>query len=65
MSNVVTLFTPEQQLDQHLEPKCSFCGVSASRAAKLVSNPDATKHICGDCIATAKQRVQESSTQAA
>lgn len=43
------------------EPKCSFCGTPKSKAKSLIGNGDGTKHICGECVAKAKQRLQEAS----
>jgi len=54
VSNVVPLDPPKQP-----EPKCSFCGTPKSKAKKFLSNSDDTKHICGECVVKAKQRLQE------
>lgn len=53
-SNVIPMNAPKQQ-----EPKCSFCGTPQSKATKFLSNGDGTKHICGECVIKAKQRLQE------
>jgi len=54
VSNVVPLNPPKQQ-----EPKYSFCGTPQSQAKKFLSNGEGTKHICGECVTKAKQRLQE------
>lgn len=57
-AEVIPLKPPTQT-----EPKCSFCGTPQSKAKKFISSGDGTKHICGDCIVKAKQRLEESRHQ--
>ena len=42
---------------------CSFCKRKESEVAKMVSNPNGSRSICGDCIAHAKRRLAEAAEQ--
>lgn len=49
------------------EPKreraCSFCKRKESEVAKMVSSPNGSRSICGDCVAHAKKRLAEAVEQ--
>lgn len=53
-SNVIPMHPPKQQ-----ERKCSFCGKPESQVKALIGNADETKHICNECVAAAKRRLQQ------
>ena len=55
MTAVVIPFDKPKEED----PKCNFCKTPKSKAKKMVSSADGTRHICGVCIAKAKQRMEE------
>lgn len=55
MTAVVIPFDKPKEED----PKCSFCKTPKSKAKKMVSSADGMRHICGECIAKAKQRMEE------
>ena len=42
---------------------CSFCKRKESEVAKMVSNPNGSRPICGDCIAHAKRCLAEAAEQ--
>ena len=52
-AEVIPMDPPKQA-----EPKCSFCGTPQSKAKRFISNGDGTRHICGDCVTKAKQRLE-------
>lgn len=41
----------------------SFCKRKESEVAKMVSNPNGSRSICGDCVAHAKKRLTEAAGQ--
>lgn len=42
---------------------CSFCKREESEVAKMASNPNGSRSICGDCVAHAKKRLTEVAEQ--
>lgn len=57
-SNVIPFFTEPKR-----ERACSFCKRKESEVAKMVSNPNGSRSICGDCVAHAKKCLTEVAEQ--
>lgn len=57
-SNVIPFFAEPKR-----ERACSFCKRKESEVAKMVSNPNGSRSIFGDCVAHAKKRLTEAAEQ--
>lgn len=67
MSDQQTTTTQSNVIPFVAEPKreraCSFCKRKESEVAKMVSNPNESRSICGDCVAHAKKRLTDAAEQ--
>ena len=57
-SNVIPFFAEPKR-----ERACSFCKRKESEVAKMVSNTNESRSICGDCVAHAKKRLTDAAEQ--
>ncbi len=47
-----------------IEMQCSFCGRSQREAKRLISSPDGSSFICGDCVSICKDMLVDEQRQA-